>query len=82
MKSDPIVAEVRKVREAHAMRHGNDLRRIYADLKKAEARDHWPQAQVRGRTSVRACVAEDNAQYLAKKGRSATKHALSDTGGA
>ncbi|GEM_PF-857378 len=82
MKPDPIVAEVRKVREAHALRHGNDLRRIYADMKKAEARDHWPQAQVRVQSPVRACVAEDSAQYVAKKGRSATRHAPSDTGGA
>lgn len=47
MKQDPIVAEVRKVREGHAQRHGNDLGRIYADMKKAEVREDWPQARIR-----------------------------------
>ena len=33
---DPIVEEVRKIREEHAARFGNDLRAIYEDLKRAE----------------------------------------------
>ncbi|MGH2397460.1 MAG: hypothetical protein ACRDFW_10830 [bacterium] len=36
MKSDPIVDEVRKVREAHAARFNYDLSAICADLKKKE----------------------------------------------
>ena len=36
MKLDPIVDEVRKVREAHAAKFNNDLRAICADLKKKE----------------------------------------------
>ena len=36
MKDDPIVAEVRRVREAHAARFNYDLRAIYEDIKKQE----------------------------------------------
>lgn len=36
MKSDPIVEEVRKVREAHAAKFNYDLSAICADLKKKE----------------------------------------------
>ena len=36
MKSDPIVDEVRKVREAHAAKFNYDLAAICADLKKKE----------------------------------------------
>ena len=34
MKSDPIVEEVRKVRQAHAAKFNYDLAAICADLKK------------------------------------------------
>lgn len=37
MWEDPIVAEVRKVREAHAAQFNYDLRAIYHDIKKQEA---------------------------------------------
>ena len=36
MKEDPIVAEVRRVREEHAALYNYDLRAIYAVLKKQE----------------------------------------------
>jgi hypothetical protein len=36
MWQDPIVEEVRKVRDTHAARYNFDLRAIYLDLKKAE----------------------------------------------
>jgi hypothetical protein len=36
MWDDPIVTEVRKVREAHAARFNYDLQAIYAALKEAE----------------------------------------------
>lgn len=36
MWTDPIVAEVRKAREAYARRFGFDLTRIVADLRKSE----------------------------------------------
>ena len=35
--TDPIVAEVRKVRDAHAAKFNYDLRAIYEDLKGKEA---------------------------------------------
>ena len=36
MKEDPIVAEVRRIRQAHAARFGYDLDLIVADLKAHE----------------------------------------------
>ncbi|MGD2093082.1 MAG: hypothetical protein PVH61_43375 [Candidatus Aminicenantes bacterium] len=36
MIKDPIVEEVRKIREAHAAKFNYDLRAIYEDLKKQE----------------------------------------------
>lgn len=36
MWQDTIVAEIRKIREAHAAQYNYDLRAIYAALKKAE----------------------------------------------
>lgn len=45
MWNDPIVAEVRKIRQAHAARFNYDLDAIYRDLKSKE--------QASGRTYVR-----------------------------
>lgn len=42
MKSDPIVDEVRKVREAHAAKFKYDLSAICADLKKKEKDSNHP----------------------------------------
>jgi hypothetical protein len=39
MYKDPIVAEVRRVREAHAARFEYDLKAIYQDLKERERKD-------------------------------------------
>lgn len=36
MWQDPIVGEVRQIRETHAAQYNFDLRAIYLDLKKAE----------------------------------------------
>jgi len=36
MWKDPIVEEVRAVREAHAAKFGYDLKRIFADLQEQE----------------------------------------------
>jgi hypothetical protein len=36
MKKDPIVEEVRKIREAHASKFNYDLKRICQDLKEKE----------------------------------------------
>jgi hypothetical protein len=36
MWNDPIVEEVRRIREEHAARFGYDLKAIYDDLKKRE----------------------------------------------
>lgn len=37
MKDDPIVREVRRIRDAHAAKFDYDLDAIYADLKEREA---------------------------------------------
>lgn len=37
MKDDPIVAEVRAIRDAHAARFNYDLKAIFADIKLSEA---------------------------------------------
>jgi len=42
MKKDPIVEEVRRIREKHAAEHGHDLNAIFADLKKQETQDKGP----------------------------------------
>lgn len=36
MWNDPIVDEVRKIRDEHAARFGYDLKRIFADLREQE----------------------------------------------
>jgi hypothetical protein len=36
MWEDPIVAEVRKIRDEHAAQFGYDLRAIYCDIKEQE----------------------------------------------
>jgi hypothetical protein len=42
MKPDPIVEEVRKVREAHAAKFGFDLSAICTDLQKKEKNSGHP----------------------------------------
>lgn len=42
MKPDPIVEEVRKVREAHSARFNHDISAICADLKKKEKESGHP----------------------------------------
>jgi len=42
MWDDPIVEEVRKVRDAHAAKLGYDLRAIYEDFKERERRSNRP----------------------------------------
>ena len=41
MKTDPIVEEIRAFRKAHAAKHGNDLDRIFIDIKKKENRHSY-----------------------------------------
>ena len=36
MKKDPIIEEIRKIREAHAAKFNHDLKAICADLKEKE----------------------------------------------
>ncbi len=66
MKEDPIVAEVRKTREAHSRKHGHELTKIYDDLKAAELRENWPVARVRVAKPVHPCVAEQSAPYAVR----------------
>ena len=41
MGYDPIVDEVRAIREAYAKKFNYDLMAIYKDLKKKEKKGHW-----------------------------------------
>lgn len=41
---DPIVEEIRRVREEHAARFNFDLEAIVADLMRSEADRDWPRA--------------------------------------
>lgn len=36
MKMDPVIAEIRAVREAHAAKFGGDVRAMLADLRKRQ----------------------------------------------
>lgn len=42
MKDDPIVSEVRHIRDEHAAQYNYDLRTIYAALKEQEKRSQSP----------------------------------------
>lgn len=42
--SDPIVKEVRTIRDAHAAQFNFDLKAIYADLKRQETESDHPKA--------------------------------------
>jgi hypothetical protein len=42
MKEDAVVAEVRRVRQAHAARFGYDLDAIVSDLRSREGKDGSP----------------------------------------
>jgi hypothetical protein len=61
MWQDPIVAEVRKIREAHAAQYNYDLWAIYAALKKAEEQSQRPKVsfapkRIVGEEAVKAAL--------------------------
>jgi len=49
MYQDPIVAEVRRVREAHAARYEYDLKAIYQALKEQERKTEMPRVSLPAR---------------------------------
>jgi len=53
MKEDPIVKEIRHIRQEHAAKHGHDLDAIFADLKAREAQDKGPKASFPPKPSLR-----------------------------
>ena len=53
MKEDPIIEEVRRIREEHAARHGHDLDAIFADLKDREAQDKGPKVSLPPKACLR-----------------------------
>ena len=57
MWKDPIVEEVRKIREAHARKFNYDLQAIYKDLKKREKNKwkavYFPSSQAKWKTQDR-----------------------------
>jgi len=54
MREDPIVEEVRKLREQHAARFNYDLRAICQDLKELEKRSNWKLVSLSPRRTVPA----------------------------
>lgn len=54
MWQDTIVAEVRKIREAHAAQYNYDLRAIYTALKKAEEQSQRPKVSFPPKRILRA----------------------------
>ncbi len=56
MWKDPIVEEVRTARDAYAKRFGYDLKRIFADVRKAEKKR--AAAASKGRTVKRVATAK------------------------
>lgn len=53
MWQDPIVAEVREIREAHAAQYNYDIRAIYAALKEAEEQSQRPKVSFLPKRIVR-----------------------------
>ena len=52
---DPIVEEVRRIRDEHAAMFNYDLEAIVADLRRSEAERDWPRAaSLPGRRQVEA----------------------------
>ncbi len=57
MQDDPIVEEVRKVRDAHAARFEYDLQRIFEDIKRQERESgrqyvSFPARRIAGRSEL------------------------------
>jgi len=46
---DPVVEEVRRIREEHAARFNYDIDAIYADLKRVEAESNLPHVSLEPR---------------------------------
>ena len=53
---DEIVEEVRQAREAYAAQFDYDLKRIFEDLKKKEAEDPAPRANLKPLSPRRRCA--------------------------
>ena len=62
MRDDPIVAEVRKVREQHASQFNFDLQAIYRNLKEREKRSERTFVSYPARPVVPPASAEDAGQ--------------------
>ena len=68
MKSDPIIAEIHRIRRAHAKRFNYDLAAIFADIRKWEAKSGNVVDLTRGK-HLETRVAETHTEY-GKKPRS------------
>jgi hypothetical protein len=62
MRKDPIVAEIHKIRAAHAKRFRYDLNSIFADIRKRQAKEKNVVDFSQGRMHV-AQVCEDHSPY-------------------
>jgi hypothetical protein len=59
MWQDPIVDQVRKVRQEHARKYGFDLRAIYDALKQQEETGHHERASFAPKRIPREDIAQD-----------------------
>lgn len=66
MAEDPIVAEVRAVRAAHAKQFNNDLLAIYLDLKAQEQKSQHPFTSYPAR---RIALVKENAGEMPRPSR-------------
>jgi hypothetical protein len=62
MRKDPIVEEIHKIREAHAKRFNYDLKAIFDDIRKKEAR-RKNVVDLSREKRAEPCVAEEPAKY-------------------
>jgi hypothetical protein len=60
MWKDPIVEEIRKIREEFAARHNYDLREMYKTLKKMEAESNRPHLSFPPRRIQQTSAPEDS----------------------
>jgi hypothetical protein len=70
MFEDPIVEEVRRFRQEHAAKYGNDIHRIFEALREQQKKStrkvvNFGPRKLSERTLP--CVAEEPAQYKTKK---------------
>ena len=68
MRTDPIVDEIHRIRQAHAKRFNYDVSAIFADIRKRQAK-RKNLVDLSCGVQTAACVAESPAVYRTKRSR-------------